>query len=382
MAAELVIPTAIRALRAVVKKGIAVIRDRLPQAGHDLASIEPALARNSQRIQQGPAARIRQQQQQRFRSSSNSFGSSRNFTTFIRNLKDGGVGTGAKQPVRTAVFNVSRTTPQTKRRATDTYIRGQIRLHLAAANTDRLAPGAYVDFHLYPKFSALSPTDPIGYTTLDGTTATGPSATFMDALTEDFSAAARDLVRVQQDLRRLSLLGELPISLVSPATLRVHFRGCDADLVTALCDEVGVATGIIHEDERFAYDRLIPAHNAIVDWREMMSSGPSYDDEDCGYSIDWDKYSGIPSHEVNNPRLYAFEALSLSEEDRGGAGGRGGGPHWEEESPVDEDEGYDHVDRGTSSGDESMFWKEEYMADSGGYVNPWVMPTPNRAGVF
>ncbi|KAJ6259076.1 hypothetical protein Dda_5973 [Drechslerella dactyloides] len=417
MAAELVIPTAIRALRSVIKKGIAVVRDRLPQAGHDLASIEPALARNSQRLQQ-PAARIRQQQQQRS-SHASSFSTSFTRSFHSRTAKDAAA--AARAPVRTAFSRVTKTTPfastlrpklcgalprsmngyslggnaryfshttapaqvvqqvsaamraflltsqsaaSKRRNPSDTYIRGQIRLHLAAANTDRLAPGAYVDFHLTPRFTALSPADPVGYTTLDDT-----RGGFLESLSEDFSSAVRDITRTYADLRRLSALGELPVTLVAPATLRVHFRGCDAALVTALCDEVGVTSGIIHEDERFAYDRLFPARDpeSAVNWREMMSSSASYTDEDM---VDWDAYSRIPSHEVNNK----LDALSFSDE--------GANPHWEQQPRREDDyETFDEIDPG-SSDEEVLFGKEECMVDSGGFVNPWVMPTPDRTGLF
>ncbi|KAK6544361.1 hypothetical protein TWF694_001062 [Orbilia ellipsospora] len=416
MAANMVIPTAIRALRAVVKKGIAVIRDRLPQAGHDLASIEPALARNSQRIQQ-PAARIRQQQQHH-RSSGGHQSFSRHYTTH----RYGGGGNSPKTPVRNAVSKITKTTPfastlrpklmgalprsmngyslggsaryfshttapaqvvqqvsaamrafalsgadmgyyASKRRSnTDTYVRGQIKMHLAAANTDRLAPGAYVDFNIVPRFTCLRENDPVGYTCLDTTTRGG----FMDELDVELNSAMRDITRVYQDLQKLSALGELPVTLIQPATLRVHFRGCDADLVTALCDEVGVVTGVIHEDERFAYDRLIPRgeHNVeAVNWREMLSSS---DDED---DTDWERYSAIPSHEINNP---LFDHLSVSD-------GDGARQRWESNG----EEFFDEIDPGGMSDDEGLgFSKEEYMIDSGGFVNPWVMPVANKVGVF
>lgn len=408
MAANMVIPTAIRALRAVVKKGIAVVRDRLPQAGHDLASLEPALARNSQRIQQ-PVARIRQQQQHH-RSSGGYQNFARNYTTH----RYGGGGNAPKTPVRTAVSKITKTTPfastlrpklfgalprsmngyslggnaryfshttapaqvvqqvsvamrafvlsgtdasyyNSKRRSnTGTYVRGQIKMHLAAANTDRLAPGAYVDFHVVPRFTCLSESDPVGYTCLDNS-----RGGFMDELDVELNEAMRDISRVYQDLRKLSALGELPVTLVPPATLRVHFRGCDAELVTALCDEVGVSTGVIHEDERFAYDRLIPASHNVgsVNWHEMLSSS---DDED---DTDWERYSAIPSHEVKNP---IYDHLSLSDRDRNLA------PHWDESC----EEFYDEIDPGGVSSDEGIVCQEDY------FVNPWVMPVADKAGAF
>jgi len=409
MVADLVIPTAIRALRAVVRKGIAAVRDRIPQAGHDIASLEPALARNSQRLH--PVARIRQQQQ----ASNSGYNHSTNFSRYYSTYPNG---TARKTPVRSAVSKVSKSTPfastlrpklfgalprsangyslggnaryfshstapaqviqqvstamrafvlsgkdvgyysAKRRNNTNTYARGQIKMHLAAANTDRFAPGAYVDFRMLPNFTCMSETDPVGYTCLDST-----RGGFMDELDVELNNVMRDISRVYQDIRKLSSLGELPITLVPPATLRVHFRGCDADLVNALCDEVGVITGIIHEDERFAYDKLLDGgalqkNVDTVNWREMMSSD---DDEDT----DWEKYSSIPSHEINNPII---EILS-----QGNAA-----PHWDEEA----EDFYDEIDPGGSSGSEFLFSKEEYMNEGGGYVNPWVMPVGNGAGAF
>jgi hypothetical protein len=59
---------------------------------------------------------------------------------------------------------------------------------------------------------------------------------------------------------------------LSGNTLRVHFHGCDRDLVEKLCDEVGVRRGVVHEDERFAFAMLAPG--GVVSWKDMMSDSP------------------------------------------------------------------------------------------------------------
>jgi len=71
---------------------------------------------------------------------------------------------------------------------------------------------------------------------------------FLDVLSVDFSRALKDLSATMNDLKRLSLLGDLLITLEAKSTLRVHFPGCDAETVEHLCDEVGVQRGIIHQD--------------------------------------------------------------------------------------------------------------------------------------
>jgi len=57
---------------------------------------------------------------------------------------------------------------------------------------------------------------------------------------------------VLNDLQRLSGLGDLPLSYsYEDAALKVHFPGCDAQSVEALCDELGVQRGVLHQDEEF-----------------------------------------------------------------------------------------------------------------------------------
>jgi hypothetical protein len=73
----------------------------------------------------------------------------------------------------------------------------------------------------------------------------------MDLLSIDFARALKDLAAIMNDLKRLSTLGDLPLTMVDRSTLRVHFPGCDAQTVERLCDEVGVQRGIIRQDSDF-----------------------------------------------------------------------------------------------------------------------------------
>src|SRR5205814_15303 len=55
---------------------------------------------------------------------------------------------------------------------------------------------------------------------------------------------------ILNDLKRLSSLGDLPITYQS-SCLRVHFPGCDADTVEKLAVELGLQRGVIGQDSDF-----------------------------------------------------------------------------------------------------------------------------------
>lgn len=137
-----------------------------------------------------------------------------------------------------------------------------VRAQLAASLAQQDAPGAYIDFDLSPTMTCISPLS-VAHRSLG-------NVEFLENLTADFDAMMATLIAVNADIRSLSTLGDLPVSLVGPAgsILRVHFRGCDGDFVETLCGEVGVKRGIVHEDERFTFGMLAPGS---VTWEEMMS---------------------------------------------------------------------------------------------------------------
>jgi len=117
----------------------------------------------------------------------------------------------------------------------------------------RNAPGAYVDFSVNPTVTALSPLGaafPFG-SIMEQSAPNLNTEGFLDVLSVDFSRALKDLAATMNDLKRLSILGDLPITLEEKSILRVSFPGCGAETVERLCDEVGVQRGIIHQDEDF-----------------------------------------------------------------------------------------------------------------------------------
>ncbi|PMD14590.1 hypothetical protein NA56DRAFT_610353 [Hyaloscypha hepaticicola] len=117
----------------------------------------------------------------------------------------------------------------------------------------RTAPGSYIDFPVNPTVTALSPLGaqfPFG-SAMEVSAPNLNTEGFLDILSIDFARALKDLAATMNDLKRLSALGDLPITLEQKSILRVRFPGCDSGIVERLCDEVGVRRGIIYQDEDF-----------------------------------------------------------------------------------------------------------------------------------
>ena len=112
-----------------------------------------------------------------------------------------------------------------------------------------ISKGTDLNFRLSPTITALCP---CFSTSAQDPTTTLNTLGLLDNLSVDFARALKDLSVILTDLQRLSLFGDLPISLTTKSSgpiLTVRFPGCDADIVSRLCDEVGVRRGIIVEDE-------------------------------------------------------------------------------------------------------------------------------------
>ena len=158
--------------------------------------------------------------------------------------------------------------------------------------------GSHVDFHLSPTVTALSRLGMVQNLAAPASMQTLNAEGLLDMLSVDFAHALKDLAAVLQDLKRLSVLGDLPIS-TTPGTsvIRVSFPGCDLKSVERLCDEMGVQRGIIRQDEGHVPDEpslLFPfaptgSQSAIsecmtekrldqevmrdqIDWHKMMES--------------------------------------------------------------------------------------------------------------
>ena len=168
--------------------------------------------------------------------------------------------------------------------------------------THKNAPGTSVDFQISPTVTALGALGGLNISNKGYETKTLNSDGLMDLLSVDFARALKDLAAVLNDLKRLELLGDLPVFLHDKSTIRVRFPGCDAETVERLCDEVGVQRGRIVQDEdfdllngvdlalRFPFAPSIPASAEEqsqspvhyfspeeIDWRDMMMASPRED---------------------------------------------------------------------------------------------------------
>ncbi|OBA22584.1 hypothetical protein METBIDRAFT_11400 [Metschnikowia bicuspidata var. bicuspidata NRRL YB-4993] len=103
--------------------------------------------------------------------------------------------------------------------------------------------GCYVDFALQPKFLI-------------------PPATVMNAdvvgeLQANLQRFERQVAELQEDLLKISELGELPLKLMAAeGVLRVFFPNCDRAQLECLLVEKNVRGGVIHEDACGLYEQL------------------------------------------------------------------------------------------------------------------------------
>ncbi|EEY20002.1 conserved hypothetical protein [Verticillium alfalfae VaMs.102] len=121
------------------------------------------------------------------------------------------------------------------------------------AKVSRFEPGSFVDFQLSPTVTALSPLAAAfpfrAGTKEDGVTLNRDG--FLDVLSEDFGRALKDLTAVFADLKRLAVLGDLPVTLEKSNIIRVRFPGVDAATAERLCDDVGLQRGAVYQDPEF-----------------------------------------------------------------------------------------------------------------------------------
>lgn len=118
----------------------------------------------------------------------------------------------------------------------------------------KATPGSRIEFLVNPTITAFTPLGAVaGYSMssdasehVDHLNTDG----LVNALSVDFSRALKDLAAVLNDLKRLSALGDLPITYEG-SHLRVHFPGCDAESVDRLCAELNVQRGNVIQDEAF-----------------------------------------------------------------------------------------------------------------------------------
>lgn len=125
------------------------------------------------------------------------------------------------------------------------------------SNFPRFASGSFIDFKLSPTITAMSPLAAALIEASDISGFKGAAASdgaslntdgFLDVLSTDFGRALKDLTAVHADLRRLSVLGDLPVSMEKNNVLRVRFPGVDVYTLERLCDDIGIERGVLGQD--------------------------------------------------------------------------------------------------------------------------------------
>jgi len=160
-----------------------------------------------------------------------------------------------------------------------------VRAAIAAALVQENAPGSYVDFDLSPTYTALSPirAECLG------------SSSFIAGLGCDFANVIGDVTATYGDIKRLSQLGDLPVTLAGERrdVLRVHFPGCEREFVERLCSELEIRRGVVHEDEQFTFGTsmldvgLMHASEKKLEWRDMLSETSSvWSDDGTGDELE------------------------------------------------------------------------------------------------
>ncbi|MCJ1311469.1 hypothetical protein MMC25_005140 [Agyrium rufum] len=160
--------------------------------------------------------------------------------------------------------------------------------------------GARIEFNVGPVVTALAPSGTA--TTPSAETVTLQTPQVLDVLTSDFARHLKTLAAVLADLNKISArLGDLPITYGSSSqdgtgkssTIQVHFPGCDAASVEALCLELGLRRGIVREDEAWKFDRDV----------EMALLFPFADDNAKGFDE-----TAEETEDAYLRRLFAFPA--------------------------------------------------------------------------
>lgn len=169
------------------------------------------------------------------------------------------------------------------------------------ARVPKASPGSFISFNINPTVTALSPLKAVqGFGSFTQEKESLNQEGLLDMLSVDFSRAVKELAAVLNDLQRLSVLGDLPLSYHA-STLKVHFPGSDAETVESICNEFGLQRGVIHQDEDFDsfvgtdiallfpfapsrtpsecsfFDKPAAARQEPIDWRNMVGSVASSD---------------------------------------------------------------------------------------------------------
>jgi hypothetical protein len=143
------------------------------------------------------------------------------------------------------------TNPRTgeKRYKTVTVLQDQAAKKISAL--PKATPGSFIDFSVNPTITALTPLSAVaGFQSAQRKMVTLNTEGLLDVLSVDFSRALKELAVILNDLKRLSALGDMPITY-QDSCLHVHFPGCDADTVERLAEELELRRGVVRQDDDF-----------------------------------------------------------------------------------------------------------------------------------
>ncbi|KAL9609412.1 MAG: hypothetical protein Q9167_005810 [Letrouitia subvulpina] len=173
------------------------------------------------------------------------------------------------------------------------------------------AKGTSLQFQLNPTITALTTNLPESTSFSDGVSL--GTAGILDNLAIDFARSLKDPSVILMDLKRLAVLGDLPISLFTSPTgdtvLSVRFCGCDGEMVSRLCDEVGIHRGIVREDEGWSEGR-------DVDMALLFPFAPSGIASENGTEAKYTKETIRANGQYGSDQLDWRQMMSPSDHDR------------------------------------------------------------------
>lgn len=108
--------------------------------------------------------------------------------------------------------------------------------------------GSFVDFHLKLNFMSLSQLIEKKITTqseIEQSPVNLNTPEFFEGLSNDYSQAMKDISVIMSDLKKFSILGDLPITLEEACILRIHLLGHDYESVERICGDLGIQRGIV-----------------------------------------------------------------------------------------------------------------------------------------
>ncbi|KAF2496060.1 hypothetical protein BU16DRAFT_526592 [Lophium mytilinum] len=195
----------------------------------------------------------------------------------------------------------------------------QAQVNRRANKLPKATPGSFIDFNINPTITGLTPLSAVtGFSSISCEKLNLNSEGLLDILSVDFSRALKELAAVLNDLKRLSGLGDLPISYHS-SSLRVHFPGCDAGTVEKICDELGVQRGVVRQDEDF--DAYVGTEIAL-----LFPFAPSRSPSESSFfakpvsgrqdPIDW-RHMMTPEHKMTSDEYSTHSENGMDFEDLG-----------------------------------------------------------------